>query len=140
MTQFMLVIGIQPQEANIVCRSIGEADEFSKKLAHQLFTDRQMELCWYPESLNGESVHDLLSLARTHIMEGGDIKDTIIGQLLIKVFQLCDETVLWYSHDFDDLPEYTNIEIAMNEISCELIKMAGEIYLRFKSDASCICD
>jgi hypothetical protein len=136
MTQFMLVIGIQPQQANIVCCSIDEADEFLKKLAHQLFTDRQMESCWYPEGLNGELVHDLLSLARTHIMEGGNIKDTFIGQLLIKVFQSCHETILWYSDDFDDLPEFTNIEIAMNEISSELIVLAGEIYLKFKGDVA----
>jgi hypothetical protein len=133
----MLVIGIQPQQANIVCRSIDEADEFLKKLAHQLFTDRQMESCWYPEGLNGESVHDLLSLARTHIMEGGNIKDTIIGQLLIKAFQSCHKTVLWYSHDFDDLPEFTNVEIAMNEVSSELIKLAGEIYLKFNDNVAC---
>jgi hypothetical protein len=134
MTQFMLVIGIQPQEANIVCRSIDEKDEFFKQLAHQLFTERQMESCWYPEGLNGESVHDLLSLARTHIMEGENIKDTVIGQLLIKLFRSCYEIVLWYGNDFDDLPEFINIEIAMNEISCDLITMAGEIYLRFKGD------
>jgi hypothetical protein len=133
----MLVIGIQPQQANIVCRSIDEADEFFKKLAHQLFTDRQMKSCWYPEGLNGESVHDLLSLARTHIMEGGNIKDTIIGQLLIKAFQSCHKTVLWYSHDCDDLPEFTNVEIAMNEVSSELIKLAGEIYLKFNGNVTC---
>jgi hypothetical protein len=133
MTQFMLAIGIQPPETNIVCRSIDEKDELFKEIAHQLFSDRKIESCWYPEGLNGESVHDLLSLARTHVMEGGNIKDTVIGQLLIKVFQSCHEVVLWYSNDFDDLPEFTNIEIAMNEISCELIKMAGEIYLRFRN-------
>ena len=127
MTQFMLVIGIKPQQADVICRSIDEKDEFFKEVAHQLFTDRQMESCWYPEGLNGESVHDLLSLARTHIMEGGNIKDTVIGQLLIKLFRSCGEIVLWYSNDFDDLPEFTNTEIAMNEISCDLITMAGEI-------------
>jgi hypothetical protein len=105
-------------------------------LLRQLFTDQQMKSCWYPEGLNGESVHELLSLARTHIMERGNIKDTIIGQLLIKVFQSCHDTVLWYSNDFDDLPEFRNIEIAMNEISSELIEMAGEIYLRFKGDVA----
>jgi hypothetical protein len=133
MTQFMLIIGIRPQVESIVCRSINEADEFLKKLAHQLFTDQQMESCWYPEGLNGESVHDLLSLAEIYITEGGNIRDTIIGQLLIKVFQSCHETVLWYSHDFDNLPEFTNIEVAMNEISSELMEMAGEIYLKFKN-------
>jgi hypothetical protein len=136
MTQFMLVIGIQPQDANIVCRSIDEAAEFLKKLAHQLFTDRQMESCWYPEGLNGESVHDLLKQSRTHMMEGRDIKDTLIGQLLIKAFRSCHETLLWYSHDFDNLPEFTNIEMAMNEISSELIELSGEIYLKFRGDVS----
>jgi hypothetical protein len=135
MTQFMLVIGIQPQLENIICHSIDEAEEFLKKLAHQLFANQQMESCWYPEGLNGESVHDLFSLAEIHIREGGNIRDTIIGQLLIKVFQSCYETVLWYSHDFDDLPEFTNIELAMNEISSELMVMAGEIYLRFRINA-----
>jgi hypothetical protein len=136
MTQFMLIIGIQPQNANIVCRSVDRKDEFFKELARQFFTERQMELCWYPEGLKGESVHDLLSQARTDIMEGGKIENTIIGQLLIEVFRSCHETLLWYSNDFNDLPEFTDIEIAMNEISSELIELAGEIYLKFKGDVA----
>jgi hypothetical protein len=136
MTQFMLVIGIQPQEANIICHPIDGADNFLKNSAHQLFTNRQMELCWYPEGLNGESVHDLLNQARIHIMEGGKIETTSVGQLLIKAFQSCHETLLWCSREFDDLPEFTNIEIAMNEISSDLTDLSGEIYLKFRGNVS----
>jgi hypothetical protein len=132
MTQFMLVIGSQPQNIDVICRSIGETDKFLKKAAHQLLTDRQLELCWYPEGLHGESVHDLFSQAQTQIIGGENIEETIIGKLLIKVFQSCREVLIWYSNDFNDLPEFTNVEIAMNEICSELIELSGEVYLKFK--------
>ena len=41
--------------------------------------------------------------------------------------------MLWYSNEFNDLPEFTNIEAAIDEISSALTYSSGEIYLRFKN-------
>jgi hypothetical protein len=131
MTQFMLVIGSQPQNMDVVCQSIYESDRFLR-IAHKLFTDEQLKSCW---SLEGELVHDLFSDAQTQISEGISIEETRIGQLLLRLFRSCQEVVLWYSSDFDDLPEFTDIEAAMKEISSELMRSAGEIYLRFRGDS-----
>jgi hypothetical protein len=131
MTQFMLVIGAQPQNMGVVCQPIHE-DKYLNKIACELFTEVQLESCWFLEK---DSVHDLFSLAIADISAGINIRQTIIGQLLLKLFQTCQEIVLWYSSDWNDLPEFTDIEAAMNEISLELMESAGEIYLRFKGSA-----
>jgi hypothetical protein len=129
MTQFILVIGIQPQNIGVVCHSIDEADKFQKDIAHELFTNEQLKYCW---CLKRESVHDLFSQAQLQISEGENIEKTIIGKLLLRLFRSCQEIVLWYSADFNDLPEFTDIEAAMNEISSALMESDGEVYLRFR--------
>jgi hypothetical protein len=128
----MLAIGIQPPNIGVVCQPIYESDKLSQRIARELFTDEQLKLCW---SLKKESVHDLFSLARTQISAGISIEATIIGQLLLRLFRSCQEIVLWYSSDFNNLPEFTDIEAAMNEISSTLMELAGEIYLRFRGGA-----
>jgi hypothetical protein len=129
MTQFMLVVGDRPQDLNSVCRSINEADRFLKKIARELFTEQQLQSCWYLEK---ELAHDLFNRAQIQIFESKSLKETIIGQLLIKLFSSCEQIVCWYASDCNDLPEFTDIEIAMQYISSELIEPGGEIYLRFR--------
>jgi hypothetical protein len=58
MTQFMLVIGSQPQNMGIVGQLIHEDDKFLKRIACELFTDKQIASCWFLEK---DSVHDLFS-------------------------------------------------------------------------------
>jgi hypothetical protein len=133
MTQFMLIIGDRTENLDILCQSIDKADRFLKNAAHELFTNRQLQFCWYPEGTHGESVHDLFSQAQTEILQGENIKDTVIGQLLIEIFRSSQEVVIWYSSDYNHLPEFTNIEIAMNKIYSDLTESSGEVYVRFRS-------
>jgi hypothetical protein len=131
MTQFMLVIGNRPQDPDLVCRSIDEeASRWLQNIARELFIDEQLKSCWY---LDRELIHDLFSQAQTQLFAGESIEQTSVGQLLLELFRSCEETVLWYSIEFDDLPEFRNIEAAMNEISTQLIRPSGEIYLRFRN-------
>jgi hypothetical protein len=131
MTQFMLVIGNQPEYAGISFCSIEGDDGFLRKAAYQLFTKEQLQLCWYPKNADGELVDDLFTQAQSEILDGGIIYETEAGKLLLNLFQSCREVVLFYSNDFDDLPECTNIEIAIDRISAELTDFSGEVYLRF---------
>ncbi|PSB50877.1 hypothetical protein [Chamaesiphon polymorphus] len=129
MTQFMLVVGDRPQDLDSVSRAIHEADWFLKKMAQELFTDRQLQSCWYLEK---ELAHDLFNQAQVQIFESKSLEETIIGQLLIKLFSSCEQIVCWYANDCDELPEFTNIELALQYISSELIQPGGEVYLRFR--------
>jgi hypothetical protein len=131
MTQFMLVVGNQPKSTIIEFSAIEKDSGFPNRIAHQIFTEEQLRVCWYPANVAGEIVHDLFSQAQTALLEGESIYDTIIGQCLVQLFQSCQEIVLWYSSDFDDLPQYTIIEAAMNEISAQLIIESGEVFLHF---------
>jgi hypothetical protein len=131
MTQFMLTIGNQPEYAGISFCSIDENDGFLKKIAHHLFTKEQLQLCWYPRNVDGELVDDLFVQAQSEILDGEILRETVVGKLLLNLFQSCQEVVLFYSSDFDYLPECTDIETAMDEISAELIDFSGEVYLRF---------
>jgi hypothetical protein len=128
MTQFMLVVGDRPQDLGFSCQSIDETDKFFK-IAQELFTQQQLQSCWY---LDNELTHELLSQARSHILAEHSIEKTIIGKLLVHLFRSCEEVVLWYSDDFSDLPEFTDVELVMPVISIDLMKLAGEIYLRFR--------
>jgi hypothetical protein len=135
MTQFMLVVGNQPKGTIINFSAIEKNSGFLNRIAQQIFTEEQLRGCWCPVNVVGEIVHDLFSQAQTALLDGESIYDTIIGQCLVQLFQSCQEVVLWYSSDFDDLPQYTIIEVAMNEISTQLIIESGEVYLHFiKSD------
>jgi hypothetical protein len=129
MTQFMLAIGDLPQDLDSVCLSINEADRFLKKMAKELFTEKKLQSCWYLEK---ELAHDLFNQAQVQIFESKSLEETIIGQLLIKLFSSCEQIVCWYASDCADLLEFTDIEIAMQYISSELIQPEGEIYLRFR--------
>ncbi len=128
MTQFMLIVGHRPEDLEFPYRSIDKADKFFK-IAQRLFTDRQLQSCWY---LENELTHELLSQARSQISAGYSIEQTIIGKLLAQLFRSCEEVVLWYSNDFSELDEFTDIELVMPVISSELMQLAGEIYLHFK--------
>jgi hypothetical protein len=131
MTQFMLVIGNQPKYVDISFCSIKESNGTLKKIAYQLFIKEHLQLCWYPRNEPGEMVDDLFTQAQMEIFNGRSIHETDAGKLLLNLFQSCREVVLFYSSDFDDLPECTNIEIAMDGISAELTDCSGEVYLRF---------
>jgi hypothetical protein len=129
MTQSILIVG-NPKDIDIAYYPIDIADKFSKYIAHQLFTEEQIKSCWYIE---GWIIHELFSDAQTQLFDNQRIESTIVGQLLIKLFRSCQEIVLWYFDDFDDFPEFTDIELAMNEISSQLTKSSGEIHLIFRS-------
>jgi hypothetical protein len=129
MTQSIFIIG-NPQKIDIAYHSIDIADKSLKDIAHRLFTEEQLKSCCYIE---GWIIHELFSEAQTQLFSGERIESTIVGQLLIKIFQSCQEIVLWYFDDFDDFPKFTNIEAAMNEISAQLIEISGEIHLIFSS-------
>jgi hypothetical protein len=129
MTQSILIIG-NLQNLDVAYHSIDKADKFLKDIAHELFTEEQLKSCWYIE---GWMIHELFSKAQTQLFNGEKIESTMVGQLLIKIFQSCQEIVLWYFDDFDDFPKFTNIEAAMNEISAQLIEISGEIHLIFRS-------
>jgi hypothetical protein len=131
MTQFMLIIGNPPRDIDIIYFPINQADEFLGKIAIKLFTSQQLQMCWYAEGSNGESIHDLFSQAQTQILEGYEIRNTKIGKILVKVFQQCQEVVIWYSDDCSQLPEFTDINMAIDEICTELTESCGAIYLRF---------
>jgi hypothetical protein len=132
MTQSILIVG-NPKDIDIVYYPIDTADRFLKDIAHQLFTEKQLKSCWYIE---GWIIHDLFSEAQTQLFDNQRIESTIVGQLLIKLFLSCQEIVLWYFDDFNDFPEFTDIELAMNEISSQLTELSGEIHLIFRSKIS----
>ena len=137
MTQYMLIVGIQPKDTleslGIIGHTIYDSNNFLREVANQLFSKNQIQSCWYPESEVIGSVHDLFNEAYKNIQQGMSINETVVGNLLLNVLPLCEEIVLWYSDDFHDLPCIENTEKFMSTISCDLMQDSGELYLRFHS-------
>ncbi len=121
------------EDLNIDSISINDSSSFLKNIANQLFTQEQLDLCWYPASERyREPVHDLFNEAYNFVAEGQDFTETVFGKLILRVLPTCQEVAIWYSDNFQDLPSSNDEKEFVKLISYEMQKGLGETYLRFK--------
>lgn len=132
----MLIIGIQPQnilkELDLVSIPIILSNnEFLKGVANKIFAKEQLAMCWYPESNQMRSVHDLFNDAYISLQEGMTLDRTVIGSLLLSCLPISQKIIIWYGGDFCNLECVQNINLFLQRVSNELLEGSGEIYLRF---------
>ena len=136
----MLIVGIEPKSTlkslGVVAHKISDSKDSFREIASQLLSEKQIPLCWYPESEVIGSVHDLFNEAYKNIQQGIIFNETIIGTLLLNALPVCEEIVLWYSNDFFNLPCVENAKDFMSIIASDLMLDSGEMYLRFNASCS----
>jgi len=131
MTQFILCKqnGAACSRCNIEWISI-EEDSFLSEVASYVFPNTDDKNI-FTLVFDGESFDSICTAAQRDMAEGKSFAETNLFSCMKSLLESCNEFVLWYAREYDDLDYVYDGESLLQKIEESLVDSSCEMYLRY---------